>query len=431
MLHHTHQAHPHHPHTYFGAAPRAVLGALMLLTAVCGAAPALAQTTAATAATASEQAVAQQTADKGIAVSELTPNAPHRYEVKRGDTLWGIAGLYLRRPWHWPQLWGMNLQAVANPHLIYPGQILYLEQQDGVARLRMGSSGSSGSPGVAGTPRGLGELETVRISPRTRSESLKDTALPTLKPHLIEPFLTDPLVLDAGVLEVAPRIIATMDDRVLMTTGDRAYARGEASDPLRTEPGQPRIYRIVRQAVPLKDPLTQEVLGYEALYVGKAELVRGESTEEAADGKGGIMSEYVPATLDVLSVKEEIRAGDRLLPEPPRAFMNYTPHAPQGNIDARVVSIYGSGAVANAAQNQVITLNAGEHDGLQAGHVLNLMTQGDRIKDKTDPSRPTIKLPSESNGVVIVFRVFDRISYALILDVRNTVRVGDRLINPQ
>ena len=252
-----------------------------------------------------------------------------------------------------------------------------------------------------------------------------------LKPHLIEPFLADPLVVEAGALEIAPRIIATVDDRVLMTTGDRAYARGEAADPLRAEPGQPRIYRIVRQAVPLKDPLTQEVLGYEAQYVGKAELIRGETTEESANGKGGIISEYVPATLDVLSAKEAISAGDRLLPEPPRSLMNYTPHAPQMEVDARVVSIYGSGAMVNAAQNQVIAINLGEQDGIQTGHVLHLMTQGDRIKDTTDPSRPTIKLPSESNGVAIVFRVFDRIAYALILDVRNTVRVGDRLVNPQ
>ena len=228
-----------------------------------------------------------------------------------------------------------------------------------------------------------------------------------------------------------PPNIATVDDRVLMTTGDRAYARGEATDPLRAEPGEPRVYRIVRQAVPLKDPLTKEVLGYEALYVGKAELIRGEATEETANGKGGIVSEYVPATVDIMSAKEEIRAGDRLLPEPARAFMNYTPHAPNIDVDARVVSIYGSGAVVNAAQNQVIAINLGEQDGMQAGDVLSLMTQGARIKDTTDPTRPMVKLPSESNGMAIVFRTFERVSYALILDVLTAVRVGDRLVNPQ
>lgn len=408
--------HTTHPPAHFGAAPRAALGVLILLGAVCGAAPALAQTLAALA---TESAVAPQAAVQGIPLADLAPHAPDHYVVKRGDTLWGIAGIYLRRPWHWPQLWGMNRQAIANPHLIYPGQTLTLERHGGFARLR------TGAPGVPG------ELETVRISPRTRSESLSDMALPTLKPHLIEPFLVEPLVVEANTLEQAPRIIATVESRVLMSTGDRAYARGEAADPLRAESGQPRMYRIVRQAVPLKDPLTQEVLGYEALYVGKAELVRSESTEETANGKGGRVSEYVPATIDILSAKEEVRAGDRLLPEPPRAFMNYTPHAPQVDVDARVVSIYGSGAVANAAQNQVVSINLGEQDGLQTGHVLNLLTQGERIKDTTDPSRPMIKLPSESNGMAIVFRTFERVSYALILDVRSTVRVGDRLVNPQ
>ncbi len=406
-----------HPPAHWSAATRTALGAMTLLAAVCaGMVPAGAQTAAA----ASERAAAQPVAEQGIPVAELAPNAPDHYVVKRGDTLWGIAGVYLRRPWSWPQLWGMNKQAIANPHLIYPGQTLYLERQDGFARLRSGSA-----------QRAPGELETVRLSPRTRSESVSDMALPTLKPHLIEPFLVEPLVLEAVTLEQAPRIIATVDDRVLMTTGDRAYARGEATDPLRAEPGEPRVYRIVRQAVPLKDPLTKEVLGYEALYVGKAELIRGEATEETANGKGGIVSEYVPATIDVLSAKEEIRAGDRLLPEPARAFMNYTPHAPSIDVDARVVSIYGSGAVVNAAQNQVIALNLGAQDGIQTGDVLNLMTQGERIKDTTDPARPMIKLPSESNGMAIVFRTFERVSYALILDVLTTVRVGDRLVNPQ
>ena len=134
--------------------------------------------------------------------------------------------------------------------------------------------------------------------------------------------------------------------------------------------------------------------------------------------------------MDITATREEIRAGDRLLPAPERTFISYTPHAPEGDVEARVVSIYGS-AFANAAQNQVIAINMGEDDGIQSGHVLNLMTQGDRIKDTTADARDMIKLPSESNGMAMVFRTFDRISYALILDVRTTVRVGDRLITPR
>lgn len=353
----------------------------------------------------------------GVAVSELAPNAPERYVVQRGDTLWAIAGLYLQKPWHWPQLWGMNRQEIANPHLIFPGQTLYLERQGNYARLRSG--------------RPQGEPEIVRISPRTRSESLADSALPTLQPHLIEPFLVEPLVVEEEELLHAARIVATTEDRVLMSTGDRVYARGDAATPLRTDTGEPRQYRVFRNARPLKHPLSGEVLGYEAQYLGKAELLRGEGEEGSLDAKGEHVEEYIPATLGITAIREEIRAGDRLLPMPERGFVSYTPHAPEQEVDARVVSIYNSSALANAAQNQVITLSAGEHDGLRTGHILKLLTQGARIQDKTDPARPTIKLPSENNGMAMVFRTFERVSYALILNVQTTVRVGDRLVNPQ
>ena len=368
--------------------------------------------------TTDQRATAQQVASQGIALAELAPNAPDTYVVKRGDTLWGISGIYLLRPWRWPELWGMNLQDIANPHLIFPGQTLYLDKQDGYARLRTRPSESS-------------EPATVRVSPRTRSASLADSALPTLKPHLIEPFLVEPLVVDEQTIQRAPRIVATTEDRVLMSAGDRAYARSDASTPLSTEPGEPRQYRVFRNAVPLKDPGTGEILGYEAQYLGKAELVRGESVAVTPDGKGGSTSDHVPATVDITATREEIRAGDRLLPAPERTFVSYTPHAPQGEVEARVVSIYGGAAFANAAQNQVIAINMGEDDGMQSGHVLNLMTQGDRIKDATSEGKDMIKLPSENNGMAMVFRTFERVSYALILDVRTTVRVGDRLVNPR
>ncbi|GAB3365429.1 LysM peptidoglycan-binding domain-containing protein [Giesbergeria sinuosa] len=366
----------------------------------------------------STPATTQAVTPPGIAVAELAPNAPDRYVVQRGDTLWGISGMYLQKPWRWPDLWGMNRQEIANPHLIFPGQTLYLDQQGGYARLRTRATQNSAP-------------DTVRLSPRTRSETLADTALPTLKPHLIEPFLAEPLVVDEQELLQAPRIIATTEDRVLMSTGDRVYARGDATNPLRTDTDETRHYRVFRNALPLKHPVTGEVLGYEAQYLGKAELLRGEGSEISTNDRGERIEEYIPATLSITAIREEIRAGDRLLPAPARSFVNYTPHAPQHEIDARVVSIYNSSALANAAQNQVIAISAGEHDGLQTGHVLHLMTKGAHIQDKTDPSRPTLKLPSESNGVAMVFRTFERASYALILNVQTTVRVGDRLVNPQ
>ena len=388
-------------------------GAVTLLAAALGSSTAWAQNFPVTA---GQRATAQQVASQGIPVAELAPNAPEVYVVKRGDTLWAISGLYLRKPWRWPELWGMNMQSIANPHLIFPGQTLYLDRTGGYARLR------SGMPG---------QPEDVRISPRTRSDSLADTALPTLQPHLIEPFLVEPQVVDADTLEKAPRIVATVDDRVLMAAGDRVYARGDMTKPLEMAPGEPRYFGIYRNAVALKDPVTGEILGYEAQFVGKGELVRGESLEDTPNAKGGFTSEYVPATVDILSTREEVRANDRLLPTPARGFLSYVPRAPEQQVSARVVSIYGGSAFANAAQNQVVAINLGRQDGIESGHVLQLLTGGQRIKDTTDEAKSMIKLPSEKNGMAMVFRTFDRVSYALILSVRNQVRVGDTLVNPR
>lgn len=363
-----------------------------------------------------QRSTAQQVAEKGVPVSELAPNAPDIYVVKRGDTLWDISRMYLKSPWRWPELWGMNLKALPNPHLIFPGQTLYLDKSDGYARLRTQPTGGS---------------DTVRLSPRTRTDSLASLALPTLKTHLIAPFLVEPLVADAATIEQAPRLVATTDQRVLMAAGDRVYARGNPDAPLSTKPGQPRSFRVFREAIPLKDPVTGEVLGYEARYLGNAELARSETTEEISDGKGNLKQEPVPATVDITSTKEEIRAGDRMLPEPPRTFKNYIPHEPQTSVNARVVSIYGSTPVAVAGQNQVIAINMGTAQGMEPGHVLTLLTQGDRVRDTTAEGKPTIKLPSEHNGLAMVFLTFERVSYALLLDVRTGVRVGDRLANPQ
>lgn len=399
--------------TAFASVRRTALGALSIIAGAMLVAPVQAQNYPISG---GQRATAQQVSERGVPLSELAPNAPDRYTVKRGDTLWGISGMYLLRPYRWPELWGMNLKAIPNPHLIFPGQTLYLDKEGGYARLRTSPPGAS---------------ETVRVSPRTRSDSLLGTALPTLKPHLIEPFLVEPVVVDASVLERAPRIVATVEERVLMAHGDRAYARGMDSAPLRVAAGEQRYYRVYRNAVPLKDPVSGDILGYEAQYLGKAELIRGETTEDVPDGKGGFTKDKVPATVDISATKEEIRAGDRLLAEPARGFVSYTPRAPERTVDARVVSIYGESAVAYAAQNQVVSINMGARDGMEPGHVLSILTKGERIKDATSESKEMIKLPSETNGMAMVFRTFDRVSYVLILDVRNGVRVGDRLVNPE
>ncbi|MBF5004935.1 LysM peptidoglycan-binding domain-containing protein [Diaphorobacter caeni] len=368
--------------------------------------------------TAKQRATAQQVASRGVPVGDLVANAPDTYVVKRGDTLWSISGLYLAKPWRWPELWGMNMEAIRNPHLIYPGQTLYLEKVDGYARLSTRGGGSSGD-------------ETVRITPRTRLDSVSGTALPTVQQHLIEPFLVEPEVLTSNTLELSPRIVAAVETRTIQSAGDRVYARSVSGQGLLTDPGEDRNFRIFRNAIPMKDPETGAILGYEAQYVGRAEMVRGESQEITPDGKGGSNTDPVPATLDIVSVKEEVRVGDRLMPLAQRSFMNYVPRAPYDDVDARVVSIYGSSTVTNAGQNQVVAINRGANDGLEPGMILTVLTKGDRIRDKTDGRRTMIKLPSEANGMAMVFRTFDNVSYALLLQVRYGVAVGDRMVNPQ
>ncbi len=372
--------------------------------------------------TPSQKATANQVAQSGVALSELNPSAPDDYTVKRGDTLWGISKLFLKSPWRWPELWGMNLNEIRNPHLIYPGQRLFLDKSNGRARLRMGAA----TQGDTGIP-------TVRVSPRTRIQGLADEVISTLRSQDIEAFLAEPLVVDEGGLTMAPRIVGTKEERVLLSKGDRAYARGPADKKIVDDPAKQTDYRIFRNATPLKDPLSGEILGYEAQYLGKATLIRGESLLEtpANSGKDGkAVTEIVPATIDIVGIKEEIRVGDRLLPEPDRVLTSYAPRAPATAVDARVVSIYGS-SVRTAAQNQVVAINRGSKDGMESGHVLAIQKAGARIIDKTDAARDPLRLPDERNGLLMVFRTFDRVSYGLILEITEGVRVGDRLVNPR
>jgi LysM repeat protein len=365
--------------------------------------------------TAQQRATAQQTAQAGVPLSELAPNAPDEYTVKPGDTLWAISRLYLLRPWRWPELWGMNLNEIANPHRIYPGQVLYLDKSGGRARLT--------------TRRGVGgEGGTIKLTPRTRFDSLAGMALPTLNPSLIEPFLSEPIVVDENTLQAAPRIVAGNDSRVLLSRGDRAYARGEKDSPLLEVPGPIQHFRVFRSATPLKDPGTGEVLGYEAQYLGKVQLQRGESTTvETKDEKDYIT--VVPATVDVIAAREEIRAGDRLLPEPPRQLLSYAPRAPSTQVEGRIVSVYGN-AVQFAAQNQVVAINKGTRDGIDSGHVLAILKNGETILDRTGDRKETIKLPNERIGLLMVFRPFEKVSYALVLEINDTPRAGDFIVNP-
>ncbi len=373
--------------------------------------------------TPTQRATADQVAQSGVALSELSANAPDSYNVKRGDTLWAISGLFLKSPWRWPELWGMNLQDIRNPHRIYPGQQLYLDKSSGRAILRTRQASAGDGP----------PTDTVRVSPRARSTSLADASIPTLAANMIEPFLAEPLIVDAAAFAAAPRIVAAQEGRVLLSRGDRAYARGTfagaSGRALSDAKGEPYDYRVFRNATPLKDPSTGAILGYEAQFVGKAELIRGETTREVTDKNGKTQNEIVPATIDIVATKEEMRVGDRLVAEPERASQSYVPHAPSSPISGQIVSVYGS-AVTYASANQVVVVNRGARDGLERGHVMAILKDGERLLDRTDSARPQVKLPNERNGLMMVFRTFDQLSYALVLQITDGVKVGDRFANP-
>ena len=352
--------------------------------------------------TSQQRSTAQKVASAGVALSDLAPNAPNTYTVKTGDTLWDISTLYLKSPWRWPELWGMNLDEIRNPHLIYPGQNLFLEKADGRARLRLGQA-------VGGN--------TIKLSPKVRGQRNDLGAIPAIPFHLIEPFLNEAVIFGANELETAPRIVAAQEGRVIMGRGDTAYVRGDLND-------AQRDYRVFREPKPLRDPTTQELLGYEATYVGTAQYMVPGENRNATRGE----PEIIPATFTLNTIKLEAGIGDRLAVVPPREFSNYSPHAPAAPIAGQVVSIYGDGL--NAGQNHIVSLNRGGRDGMERGHVLALWRKGTNVTDKTDAARPLIKLPDERHGLLFVFRVFDRMSYALILSVQDPVRAGDKFTQP-
>ncbi|MBP6777434.1 MAG: LysM peptidoglycan-binding domain-containing protein [Piscinibacter sp.] len=381
------------------AAFEAALGAALCLP-LAAAAQSAAQTWPVTPA---QKGTAQQVAQAGVPLSELAPNAPDSHTVVPGDTLWDISKIFLKSPWRWPELWGMNLDQIRNPHLIFPGQVLVLEKSGGRARLTVAKS------------LGGGAETTVRLSPRVRSSALTEP-LASVPLNLIEPFLNEAVVFETDELAGAPRIVATPEGSVLLSRGDRAYVRGDL--------GKQREFRMFREARPMTDPTTGEVLGFEASFVGTAEYVLEGGTLAAPDGKVDI----VPATFIVTGVRKEAGVGDRLSPVPPRDFVSYVPHAPGAAIAGQIVSIYGEGL--SAGQNQIVLLNRGRDDGMDPGTVLALWSNGRTVVDRTSGDRAILKLPDEREGRLFVFRSFKRMSYALILSSSNPVRRGDRFTQP-
>ena len=349
----------------------------------------------------------------------LKADAPDRYVVVPGDTLWGISTRYTDSPWRWPELWGMNREQIQNPHLIYPGMVLLLDRARGTLSIAGAPSGAQpGAPAGArsGTPAGPADSGappsgTARLAPRARAESLADQEIPSIPPSAIEPFLSRPLVIEPDGLDKAPTIVATEKDRVILSTGNTAYVRGIA------EAGEETWY-VYRQGAPLVDPDTDRTLAYEAIYLGTAQVTRPGN----------------PATVVLTSAVQEVNAGDRLIAAGPPQSMNYAPHAPSAQLRGRVIRIYGSvGRVGEAGPQQIISINRGRADGIEVGHVLALYSLGGTVRDTTKGpySRDAlIKLPDERAGLSFVFRVFDRVSYALVMHVTRPISPLDVVRTP-
>jgi LysM repeat protein len=325
----------------------------------------------------------------------LADNAPDSYVVKRGDTLWGIAKVFLRDPWYWPEIWQVNPQ-VHNPHLIYPGDTLRLVYIDGQPQIVL--------------QRGDG----VRVEPRVRSEPI-DSAITTIPYATVAAFMSKPTVLDRDQIKTAPYVLATRDLHVVMSEGDTVYARGFTSP---AELGS--HYNVVRVGDALIDPDDNRVLGYDGIFTGSGHVTR----------------QGDPTTLIMTESARESRAGDKLIPGGVDVPLDFIPSAPRVKTNGRIISV--ANGVTVIGQYEVVVVNRGARDGLAPGNVLGVFDTGPVVAD-TDKrgffnldrlGAKRVQLPSERTGTFMVFKTFDNISYGLIMEATNLIRVGDKIENP-
>lgn len=332
-------------------------------------------------------------------------NAPDQHVVVKGDTLWDISGKFLEHAWCWPQVWGLNKDQIKNPHWIYPGQIVYFDRASG--RLSLNKPGGGAGSGYNGD---------VRLSPQIRTEGLGKDAIASIPSSVIDPFLSQPLIVEENELQSAPRIVAAQSGHLYIGKDDKVYVRGNLNGG--------SSFQVFRKGTPLKDPVTGKVVAYEAMYLG--------TVKAFAEAKPGSDVH----TFIVSASAQEMGVGDLLKPAPPTAVLNYVPHPPDRGVDARVLGIYSG--VTYAGQNQVVSINRGALDGLDVGSVLQLYNLGKTVADKTQPktgmfrtATPMVKLPDEATGTLFIFRVFNHVSYGLIMQVTDPVEVGDIARSPE
>lgn len=314
----------------------------------------------------------------------LNPAHPDRYVVKKGDTLWDISAMFLRDPWYWPEIWYANPQ-VANPHLIYPGDVLTLVYIDGRPRIVLERGGGRD-----------------RLEPRVRAEALEEAIL-TIPYDRIAAFLSRPAVLDRDTAENAPYILASRRGHLVHGAQSEVYVRG-------SEFAVEQDFSVMRVGDRLRDPDTGDVLGYQGIYVGQGQVVR--------DGD--------PATLYLVKTEREALNGDKLLPVDLDAPPRFIPRAPEQSVDGSIIHVLDGVSLVGAYQ--IVTLNRGSGDGLAPGHVLSVWQAGQRTADRFGGGK--VQLPDEYAGYLMVFKTYEDLSYGLIMQAENEIRVLDKVRNP-
>lgn len=330
---------------------------------------------------------------------QVAENAPDRYVVVKGDTLWGISGRFLKDPWRWPDVWGLNKDEIKNPHWIYPGDVVILDFTGKTPRLRREGDAAGGTGTGDG---GEWNLVTTKLSPSIRKQELAAMAIPTISLKSIGPFLTQALIVGERELESAPILVASQENRVVLSKGDVAFTKG-----LVWEDGSE--WNVFRPGRTLVDPDTQEVLGREAVHLGDARI-----------------SEFGEvSTVTITKAVQEIAPGDRLVKAPPFSALPFVPRVPGGNISAKIIAS-ADNSVSEVGPQSVVVINRGMREGLEVGHVLALYRDRPSVTPAGAGNKAEqIKLPQERYGVVLIFRVFEKVSYALVMNTSRPVNLLD------
>jgi hypothetical protein len=348
------------------------------------------------------QAYAADAAPATDPAVQLAADHPTTYVVKQGDTLWGISQMFLKNPWEWPSIWHVNEQ-VANPHRIFPGDTLKLVWNNGKPSLVHVEGYGSDNAVVQ-----VIDANTVKLSPRIREAALA-SAIPAIPLRAIEVFLNDSRVVSLDELNKAPYVIAGTERRVIMGNGDTLYARSTSPKWTASFPE----FGVFRQGSAYLDPKTKEILGYEAKKIGTTRVV--DSNDDVA-------------TMRVLAAEEDIRINDRLLHNEQRPVQPvfYPSQAPDG-VGAEIIHIFGT--IGYAGTNDVFVLNKGEREQLKVGHVFSVMQRGEVVRDRV--TGEGVQLPPRRVGLAIIFRTFEKVSFALVTRSNAAIRVGDMLGQPR